>query len=127
MMAEAKEGPTRWTVEIPDWHPSTLNNLLKRHWATRARIKKQDEEFILFYSLAAGVPKAKGKRRVGQVLTLARRDRRRDNDGAWKTVLDGLVKARMLVDDSPDWVETTEPTYERGRFRKTLIVIEEVE
>jgi hypothetical protein len=75
----------------------------------------------------AGIPPATGRRRVTQRITLVGNDRRRDDDGAWKGLLDGLVKARVLVDDGPDWVETAPVEYDRGKRRKTAVTIEDAE
>lgn len=116
-----------YTVVIPDWHPTPLNALMRMHWAKRNRTVKTEYDYVWGYCFRAGIPKAKGKRRITQRLTLKGRDRRRDDDGAWKGLLDGLVKAEMLVDDGPDWVETTPLEFERGTQRKTTIIIEEVE
>jgi hypothetical protein len=40
--------------------------------------------------------------------------------------LDHLVKARVLVDDGPDWVEREPLQFERGTERRTTLVIEDL-
>lgn len=118
--------PGRWTVVIPNWHPTGLNELLCLHWAARRRRKRSDADLIAVYCGRAQVAAASRRRRITQRLTLAGNDRRRDDDNAWKSLLDSLVYARVLVDDGPDWVEKRPLEFERGRERKTTLVIEDL-
>jgi hypothetical protein len=116
---------TRWEVVLP-FHPTRLNVLMRMHWSRRGRTAA-DEALVIGWSCnLAGVPPAKGKRRVSMRLTLAGRDKRSDPDARWKTTLDGLVKAGRLVDDSARWVELGPVEFERGAERKTTLFIEDV-
>jgi Holliday junction resolvase RusA-like endonuclease len=114
-----------WRVEISGWHPPSLNALLTMHWAKRAKLKKKAHRLIRDACLSVPVVHATGRRRVTQILTLAGNDRIRDDDNAWKAVLDSLVKCGALVDDRPEFVETMPVQYERGTERKTTLIIED--
>jgi hypothetical protein len=85
---------------IDGWHPARLNQLVGCHWGTRSKRKRVDREVIALEALAQKIPKAMGKRRVSLVLTLAPRQRAGDLDAYWKSLLDALVVAGLLVDDS---------------------------
>ena len=55
------------------------------------------------------------------------RKRLTDADGAsFKAVLDGIVKAGVLQDDSPKYVKEVSYTQEKGKEEQTIITIEEV-
>jgi hypothetical protein len=116
----------RHTLTIPDWQPHRLNQLLSCHWATRGRLKRQDREMIGTYALLAGIPKAKGKRRVSLLITLGPRQRGADPDAYWKSLLDALVHAGLLVHDSPKWCDLAPVRFQRGRRRQTAIRIEDL-
>ena len=113
------------TLTIPGWRPATLNELLSGHWRKAARLKKQDAEIIAAACWMARLPKAAGKRRVSLRLTLPPRQRRWDKDALWKSLLDGLVKAGALVNDSPNWCEPGEVVYQRGDRLVTEIILED--
>ncbi len=121
---------TSWTVEIPNFLPTPLNELMRMHWAKRNRILKKEYFLIAMQCRWANVPHATGKRRVSQKLTLNRsgrnRDNERDDDGCWKGVLDGLVEAGMLMGDSREWVEKTPVEYEVSDKRKTTIILKDI-
>lgn len=116
----------RWEVSLPI-HFTSLNRLMRMHWSRRDRTLKDEALAILWFCNVAGVPIARGKRRVTQRITLIGRDRKRDSDNGFKGLLDGLVKARRLVDDGPDWVETRPIEHDRGAERKTVITLEDIE
>jgi hypothetical protein len=116
----------RHILEIPGWHPTRLNNLFG-HWVRCHRLKKADRETVGLYARMVGIPRAKGKRRVSLVLTLAPRQRAADPDAWWKSVLDALVQAGLLVDDNRQGCELGSVTFRRGRQRATTIILEDVE
>lgn len=131
---------TSWTVEIPNFLPTPLNQLMRMNRHKRNRILKSEYDLIAVYS--RDVPKAKAKRRVilrltlqpevrrrdsrGKSIILDGADKERDDDGCFKGVLDGLVKAGMLVDDSRRWVERAPAEYEIGEQRKTTLTLEDM-
>jgi Holliday junction resolvase RusA-like endonuclease len=115
--------PRTWTITVPRWHPARLNQLLHAHWAKAARMKKSDRDLIAVYCRQAGVPPAAGKRRVSLVLTLGPRQRAADVDAYWKSLLDGLTAAGMLLDDDRFGVELGAVDFVRGKERATAILL----
>lgn len=118
-----------WRIEIPRFHPVLLNRLLKAHPLKRATLRRNDDAMIAIYCRLAGVPRARRvKRRVH--LTYVKRKgqggKTPDDDGLWKSLLDALVNAGVLYDDSPDWVETTPVKHERAAEKATIIELEDV-
>lgn len=95
----------RHVITIPNWRPALQNEWTGRHWAVKARMKKADRETVAAYALAAGVPKAAGKRRVSLTAYLGKGQRRWDPDNTWKSLLDALVACGVLADDSDKWAE----------------------
>lgn len=114
-------------VEIPKWHPARLNAIVG-HWGKRSRLKKADRELVWAYT--RNIAPAAGKRRVSLIIVLAGRQKVCDPDAYWKSLLDALVQARMLVDDSPEWVElgpvefmwARDTTYSQG----TIILLDDI-
>ena len=111
---------------IFNWHPCTLNVLLSCHWAKRGRLKALDRDLIACYALQHGTTPASGKRRVSLTITLAPRQRGCDRDAYWKSLLDALVHAGLLVNDSPKWCELGSVEYLRGKWRATTVTLEDV-
>jgi hypothetical protein len=114
-----------YTLTIPSWHPARLNQLLGSVRA-RIRLKKSDRELVTWYSKAAGIPLANGPRRVSLRITLGPRQRAGDPDAYWKSTLDALVCAGLLLDDSRKWVQLGDVLFERGPERMTAIVLEDL-
>lgn len=104
--------PKSYTVDIPSWHPATINQLLGGNRWRAHRLKKSDQGIIAHYCRT--VPLAKIRRRVELTITLRYRQRAADADAYWKSLLDALVKAKMLVNDSHHWVELAPVKYVRG-------------
>src|SRR5262245_18796887 len=95
-----------YRMEIPGWQPALLNHLLRCNWPKRRRLKQNAAQQLGVARVTYGVPEATGKRRVRLVYVLGPRQKTPpDPDGVWKSLLYGLVAARLLVDDSKDWVE----------------------
>lgn len=114
------------TLRIPGYLPPTLNAMLYRHWAKASRLKKECHDLIAGHALEQGLVKATGRRRVTLTLTLAGRKKVRDGDSSFKAVLDGLVRAGLLLDDSPDAVEVAPMVQERGEAVATTITLEDL-
>jgi len=118
-------------LEIPDWLPSSINDLMRMHFHARNRLLKGEAELVAVYFLLAKIPQAEGKRRV--TLTFAapgvgggRGAKVGDVDNRLKGLLDSLVKCGGLVDDAPAWMELGEIRAERG-LKRTTIVLEDLE
>lgn len=115
-----------YKLVIPDWRPTSLNKLLYTRVRTRIKLKKTDHDFIGCYAFKQGIPKAQGKRRVSLEFILSGRQKVGDDDNYWKSTLDGLVHAGLLVDDYRDWCERGTVTWARGERTSTTIVLEDV-
>jgi Holliday junction resolvase RusA-like endonuclease len=113
-------------VVIENWRPVGLNELIRLHWAARSRRLKADYARVFAACFDAGVTRAKGKRRVSLAFVLKGQDKVRDEDNAWKGLLDGLTHAGAIVDDSPDWVERGGVLNGRGQARRTVINLEDL-
>jgi Holliday junction resolvase RusA-like endonuclease len=111
-------------LTIPEWSPTPLNRLLSR---VRARIKgkQTDRLVVVAHALAQDVPRAKCKRRVSVRVTAP--GRLPDPDNLLKSLLDALVAARLLVDDSAAWIELGQVKVERGPRRQTVVTLEDLE
>ena len=109
---------TRYRIIIPDWNPCRINTLLSTHYMRRSRLKRIDADLIAGYGHYT--PKATVKRRVRITVTITGRGREPDPDSFLKSTLDGLVKAKLLVDDGRKWCES-EVVIERGPRRATVI------
>jgi len=112
-------------VTIPNWHPATTNQLLQGHWSKGAKLKKNDAAIIAGYFTIS--PKAKQKRLLKLSIGLGYKQRGCDPDAYFKSLLDALVKAGMLVDDSPKWVELAPVEYYRtDALPETRITLEDI-
>lgn len=114
-----------YRIEIPGWVPTPLNQLLG-HWRGRWGKKKQDKAMVAVHAWKAGIPLADGRRRVGLMITLPPGQRRWDPDCFWKSCLDALVSARLLIDDSPKWCELGTVLQMRTGTLSTTILLEDL-
>jgi hypothetical protein len=112
-------------LTIPGWVPATVNQLL-RSVRGRIRLKKADREVVAVYARLSGIPRATGQRRVGLTIVLGRGQRGCDGDAPWKSLLDSLVSAGLLVDDAPAWCELAPVKFRRGE-RGTEITLTDLE
>jgi len=111
---------------IPGWIPTSLNKL-SGHWAERGRKKKAERNLLAAIVAVQRVGEAKGRRRIDLHLVLPTGKRSPDPDNLWKSVLDALVHAKILIDDNPTWREQGVVTYARslGGLTGTFILITE--
>lgn len=120
----------QWSFVIPRWLPVSLNKLLRLHWAARSRYQREAAEIIGLYGRVLDkVPEATQKRRVSLRLILPPGRPFLDTDNVWKQTLDALVKARLLVDDSPEWFVMGVCTEERGTKSSfgTIVTLEDIQ
>jgi hypothetical protein len=118
--------PAVHSLVIPNWHPRRLNELVGCSWQKRHRLKREDRELVAGYARLAGNPLAVVKRRVSLKLTLAPGQRAGDVDSYWKSLLDSLVCAGLLVDDDRQHVELGAVDFDHGAERETMIVLEDL-
>lgn len=117
---------TRWEIAIAGWVPPSLNRLVYRHWAAARRIKKAAMEVVILHCHVAGVPRATGRRRVSVAVTVKQKSHAIDPDNALKVLLDALVRAGVLVDDSARWCELGPVTVAVGA-KGTRLTVEDLE
>ena len=113
-----------YTIKIPNWRPTPLNQIMGAHWAVGHKRKKADANIIRCYT--RHLPTAECKRVVSLKMILGKGQRKFDDDAPWKSLLDALVQAKMLVDDSPKWCAFTAPEYERGEMPYTIITLTDI-
>jgi hypothetical protein len=112
---------------VPRWHPQPLNKLLGCHWGTRAKLKRADADMIAIYAMQAGVPRATGRRRVVLRLTLGPGQQAADPDAYWKSLLDALARAGLLVDDNRQGVELGGVVFDRGVEQAMTVILENLD
>jgi hypothetical protein len=124
-MTTVQTDRTVYRLVIPAWRPATVNELFK---SVRARIglKKRDRAFITTYARVQGVPPAVYPRRVSLAITLPAKGRPTDPDALWKSLLDALVQAGLLVDDDSGHCVLGPVTFTRGPALETAILLEDL-
>ena len=118
---ECRPEPGRCEFTVPDWLPTPLNQLLGNPFRA-GRLKRSDQEIVLFYGRHLQVPLAYYKRRVDLIITLPKGKRRPDKDCWEKSSLDALVAADLLINDSPVWCERGSVDYERGNTSTRFVL-----
>ncbi len=132
---------------IPGWHPAPLNKLLGHHMAA-ARLKAKDREQVARAALVYGLRKArvvnpplmadaiegcgvdisKIKRRMSLTIVAEPGKRACDPDAYSKSLLDAMVHAGLLVNDSRHWVVMEPVKYLRGTkdMWGSLVILEDM-
>jgi hypothetical protein len=59
-------------------------------------------------------------------ITYTGRQKHRDPDSMWKSLLDGLVIARLLVDDKPDYCEVGCVDQKHDRYESTTVILADI-
>lgn len=121
---------TSWTLTVDGFSPPKINDWRGRSWRKRARAVRVMADLFTVYARILRVPtvreSAPAKRRIGLELHGWPTGKLPDPDGFHKDLLDALKTARLIFDDSQDWVEWSMPTLVRDRERKTVITIEDM-
>lgn len=116
------------TITIPDIPPS-LNKWSRMHWAKAAEIKRQWEADV-YYTAYSQRPKTPFKYAKITITYFFKTKQRHDLDNYTpKFILDGLVKAKILLDDRAEYIGMTEliQEYDKERPRTVIIIEQEVE
>jgi hypothetical protein len=116
---------TAYKLVIPAWRPASTNELMKSVRA-RIKLKKRDRMFILAYARRDRIPPAVLPRQVSLAITLPPGGRACDPDNLWKSLLDALVHAGLLIDDDHQHCELGPVTFTRGRTLETAITLEDL-
>lgn len=113
--------------------PLSVNKLLAMHHMKAHKAKSVDMQAISLEVKSQNIPKATGKRKLKVTCIKNRlKDGKRkggrlgDPDNVQKVILDGLVKAGVLVDDSAQWLQLEQPVMVAGDCEKTIIEIEDI-
>ena len=117
-----------YVIEIPNWLPWTTNEYVRTNHFKRQRRLKAETEIVAAYAKMAGVPPAKGRRRVAFTFSApsGRGAKVGDPDGRLKVLLDCMVRAGLLVDDSDAFVELAPRVAVRGK-KGTTITLDDLE
>ena len=110
-----------YIIQVNNWHPHTLNKLMKAHYHAANRMKSGDAQMIAAYARIARVPKAVGRRKLE--IKIQATGKFADPDAYYKSVNDALVTLGYLKDDSSKWVEITPTTFVRGKSKATTIIL----
>lgn len=114
-----------YTIDIPAWHPTKLNDLLG-NWRKAARLKKADRKTVEWMCRIWSVPLATGKRRLRLTIVLGKGQRGGDPDCYFKSVADALVACGRLTDDNRQGVELMPVRFERDTTAATRIELEDI-
>jgi len=115
-----------WTIELHGRLPASMNERERSsHW-TRHRELQDITNEILLLAKASKIPNATGKRWVRITIHKGLRSRVTDDpanrDSRAKSILDAMVKAGLLNDDSDKWLEWRHVHEgERLPIKKTVI------
>jgi Holliday junction resolvase RusA-like endonuclease len=114
------------TLMIPGWMPVPLNKMLGHHWGTATKHKRADRLVVKAAVLAYHVPRAEVRRRVTVLVVLPKGKRAPDPDALYKSLLDAMVEAGALVNDSYRWVVADPVEFARGDKLTTFVTLEDV-
>ncbi len=92
-------------------------------WLRQPGRKRLDAGIIALEALAQRIPVATGKRRLDLAFTVGKRGRAPDADNLLKSLLDGLVRARLLLDDDAHGLQLGEIVVVRGPTKGTRIAL----
>jgi Holliday junction resolvase RusA-like endonuclease len=92
----------------------------------KAAAFKKNTEDLIGYEIRNQLNGLKIKQPVIVGLHFIEENKRRDVDNVYsaaKYVLDALVKAKVLLNDSPKYVEDVKPTIEYGKTSKVIVTL----
>lgn len=106
--------------------PPSINRWARLHWAKQREIKQDWETQVWAAAYQSRATRLRLERARVRITYFFATNRRRDKDNyAPKMLMDGLVKAGVLMDDSKDRVDL-DWGFARGEPERTEIVIVEV-
>jgi hypothetical protein len=117
---------------IDNWWPTLVNVLLRADKYTRCRLLHEDAELIAAEALNQRLTRTtrrKGdsvRRRVSLLIRYRKGETAPDPDACWKSLLDGLVYARLLVNDDRHWLEIGGVSYEEAPRRGVVVTLEDL-
>lgn len=101
-----------WTIKIPNWTPPSMNKARGRHWSKSHKNTTDAAEYLTAYAMKADVPKVTDDYRPRRFVAVdvTKCHPMPDPDNLMKALLDGLKRARLIVDDSDEWCHWEPPT-----------------
>lgn len=119
------------TLILDRW-PVLLNVLLRADKYARCRLLHEDAELIAALALNQRLTRTTRRegdavrRRVSLTIRYRTGDRTPDPDACWKSLLDGLVYARLLVNDDRHWLELGTVCFEEAARRGLVVTLEDL-
>lgn len=115
----------RFSITLPVKMVSE-NWFARHHWSYR-RKEIADLAMLLAASRSElGLPVATTKRRVHATFVFKDRRRRDRSNYAGKVIEDSMVRAGLLVDDSPEWFEWGRVEFEKGPEPAVILEFEDM-
>jgi hypothetical protein len=120
-----------WKITIPNWIPKSDNKF--KHWSDRYAGSNEAGDLLAVYANNEGIPRISGGYRPVRFMTMrvstAKRGRLPDPSNMLKCLLDGMVRAKLIVDDSYEWCKWTMPIVERATADRwgTVITIIDID
>jgi len=114
------------TITIPVTYPS-LNKVLRLPWWERRKIKN-DFQFVFAAAIRRTKPRPyfEGPVRITIELTFTSNRRRDPDNYSPKWLLDSLVQAKVIQDDSTEFMtESPKVTIKQGKVEGTVVRIED--
>lgn len=114
---------------LPGFTPTSVNLSDGRHWSEGYKLKRSDKEIVAFFAEQQGLSPANLPRKVSLRITLPKGQRSLDKSNVWKSLLDALHHAWLIVNDSPQWCEEGKVEYVRHHadLRETFILLEDID
>jgi Holliday junction resolvase RusA-like endonuclease len=116
-------------IELGHLPDPDLNPNKGLHWGSFARAKREAKKLAMGLVLEQGRPSTPYDQAHITITWVSKHKRRRDIDNLFasmKAYIDGLVDARLIVDDSAKHVTYNAPRYEIGDKDNTIIEVEEI-
>ncbi len=112
------------TLHVENWRPCGLNALMASV-QSRIKAKKLDRQMVKAYAVVQQIPKANCRRRVWVEIGYCGRQKQYDADNLTKSLLDALVQAQLLIDDSPTFLVWSGVEQVRGESTYTRVTLED--
>lgn len=95
-----------WEILVPEWHPYSMNDLIKNSWETYSSQRKWIQHF-LSTNYRDSIPPAMERRALQMLLvkTHAMMDDEPNLDSRSKATVDAMTKLGMIRDDNTRWLQ----------------------
>lgn len=99
---------SKWDIVVHGYIPRSPNASPRQHWGRRFDERNFWESVVGSAAHLQEIPKATGRRSVTYEICKPGKIKLRDKDNlhaSIKHLQDALVNMKLLVDDSPEWIE----------------------